>query len=94
MEERHQWGLLRAARDETVEDEIGENTQDDGNEKDRPPAPADGQTKDQKQKRRENEKDHGCWARPASITSHQSRVDMRTGVRLGVVSGKGLHFGE
>jgi hypothetical protein len=77
--------VLRTARDETVEDEIGKNTQNEGDKKDRPPAPADGQPKDQEQERRENEKDHGCRARPASITSHQSIGD--SACRFDVVSG-------
>ena len=87
VEERHQSGLERSrtARDETVEDEIGKNTQNEGDKKDRPPAPADGQPKDQEQERRENKKDHGCWARPLSITSHQSTAGV---VSAGVDSGR------
>jgi hypothetical protein len=53
-------GVLRTARDETVEDEIGKDTQNEGHEEDGPPAPGDGQPKDEKQERRDNEKDHGC----------------------------------
>jgi hypothetical protein len=72
--------VLRAARDETIEDEIGENTQNEGHEKDRPPAPVEGQPKDQKQKRRENEKDHGRDRPPL----HHTSVD--PGVRVSVRS--------
>ena len=53
-------GVLRTARDETVEDEIGKDTQNEGHKEDGPPAPGDGQPKDQKQDRRDNEKYHGC----------------------------------
>jgi hypothetical protein len=74
--------VSRTARDETVEDEIGKNTQNEGHKKDRPPPPADGEPKDQKQKRRDNEKDHGCWAGPATITSHQSTVNVRVRVSV------------
>lgn len=51
--------MLRTARNETVEGELGKDTQNEGHKEDGPPAPGDGQPKDQKHERRENEKYHG-----------------------------------
>ena len=52
--------MSRTAGDKTVENEIGNDTQNEGHKEDRPPTPADGQPKDQKHERCENEKYHGC----------------------------------
>ena len=52
--------VLRTARDETVEDEVGNDTQNEGHKEDRPPSPTDGEPKNQEEERRENEKYHGC----------------------------------
>jgi hypothetical protein len=51
--------VLSPTRDETIEDEIGNDTQDERDKEHRSPAPADRQPKDQKQQRSENEKYHG-----------------------------------